>query len=631
MEPQKNRSQGLFRIAVSSETTRESIREERYGRKMMKRREGKALPRLMNVIMSMTIAVALVLTGCGSSGQTGSADNSAEKEKTEKKVEKNVEITISAAGDCTLGRHTGSPYASSLDAYYDQNGASYFLKNVKSIFDEDDMTIVNFEGTLTDSTTPAVKQFTFKGPKEYLNILTDSGVDFMSFANNHMYDYKEQGCQDTIEVFEENDVPYSSLDTVGTYEVKGVKLGMVSVHGEVESEEVEMLENGIEKLKKQGADVIIANIHSGVEKANYPSDKQKNLAYCAVDAGADLVLEHHPHVIQGAEYYKGVYIEYSLGNFCFGGNRNPPDKDTIILQKTFRFKNGKLQRDDEMKIIPCSISSVSGYNNYQPKVLTGQDKERVIRRMNEYSAKLGVSFDSEGNATPKKDEADSKDSDSSSSSSNMSSKDSDSSGSSSSASSKDSDSSSISSNTSSKDSDISGSSSSASSKDSDSSGSSSSTSDKDSKGSSSSSTNSKDSKSSGSSSSTNSKDSKSSGSSSSTSSKGSNSSGSSSSTNSKDSKSSSSSSSTSSKDSDSSGSSSSTSSKDSDISGSSSSTSSKDSKSSSSSNTSSKDSGSSSSNSSKNGKNSRNGSDNSNTKNNNSTNNTSKNNKTTSS
>ena len=367
----------------------------------MKQTTGKKISRWMKACMALTTASALLLTGCGSGSGEESADSVREKEKTPK----TVEITISAAGDCTLGRHTGSPYASSLDAYYDQNGADYFLKNVRPVFEKDDMTIVNFEGTLTESTTPAVKQFTFKGPKEYLNILTDSGVDFMSFANNHMYDYLEKGCQDTIEVFKENDVPYASLDEVGIFKVKGVKLGMVSVHGEVESEEAEMIENGIQKLKKKGVDIIIVSIHSGVERANYPSDKQKNLAYCAVDAGADLVLGHHPHVIQGAEFYKGVYIEYSLGNFCFGGNRNPADKDTIILQKTFRLKNGKLQRDDNMKIIPCSISSVSAYNNYQPKILEEQDKARVIRRMNEYSAKLGVSFDSEGNASPEQEQS----------------------------------------------------------------------------------------------------------------------------------------------------------------------------------------------------------------------------------
>ena len=143
------------------------------------------------------------------------------------------------------------------------------------------------------------------------------------------------------------------------------------------------------------------NIHTGIEKDHYPSSKQKNLAYCAVDAGADLVLLHHPHVIQGVEFYKGVYIAYSLGNFCFGGHRNPSDKDTIIVQKTFHMKDGKLQRDDELQVIPCSISSTPVYNNYQPTVLDGADKERVIRRMNQYSEGLGVSFDDDGYASPK--------------------------------------------------------------------------------------------------------------------------------------------------------------------------------------------------------------------------------------
>ena len=106
-------------------------------------------------------------------------------------------------------------------------------------------------------------------------------------------------------------------------------------------------------------------------------------------------------MIQGVEFYKGVYIAYSLGNFCFGGNRNPGDKDTIIVQKTFHMEDGKLQRDDELQVIPCSISSTPSYNNYQPTVLTGADKERVIRRMNQYSEGLGVSFDEDGYASPK--------------------------------------------------------------------------------------------------------------------------------------------------------------------------------------------------------------------------------------
>lgn len=357
------------------------------------------LGRIRKSAILFSLVLVLIFPGCtyhSGSESADSVDSSLEGEE----LPKEIDITISGAGDCTLGRHTGSPYASSFDAFYDENGAEYFLRNVKPIFDDDDMTIVNFEGTLTDSETPAVKQFTFKGKEEYLNVLTSGGVDFMSFANNHMYDYLEQGCRDTINVFKKNNVPYASLDEVGTYEVKGVTLGMVSVHGDIESEEAEMIENGIQKLKDQDADIIIVNIHTGIEKDYYPSSKQKNLAYCAVDAGADLVLLHHPHVIQGVEFYKGVYIAYSLGNFCFGGNRNPGDKDTIIVQKTFHMKDGKLQRDSELQVIPCSISSAPSYNNYQPAVLTGSDKERVIRRMNQYSKGFGVVFDEEGFAAP---------------------------------------------------------------------------------------------------------------------------------------------------------------------------------------------------------------------------------------
>lgn len=102
--------------------------------------------------------------------------------------------------------------------------------------------------------------------------------------------------------------------------------------------------------------------------------------------GADLVLGHHPHVIQGIEDYKGKKIVYSLGNFCFGGNKNPSDKDTFIFQQTFKFQNGKLIDNKSYKIIPASISSVRERNNYQPTLLKGKDAQRVIDRIKKYSS-----------------------------------------------------------------------------------------------------------------------------------------------------------------------------------------------------------------------------------------------------
>ena len=100
------------------------------------------------------------------------------------------------------------------------------------------------------------------------------------------------------------------------------------------------------------------------------------------------MLGHHPHVLQGIEVYNGKNIVYSLGNFCFGGNSNPADKDTMIFQQTFTVENGELAADNVTNIIPCSVSSESGYNNYQPTPLEGDEAERVRGRIEEYSSGL---------------------------------------------------------------------------------------------------------------------------------------------------------------------------------------------------------------------------------------------------
>ena len=104
------------------------------------------------------------------------------------------------------------------------------------------------------------------------------------------------------------------------------------------------------------------------------------------------MLGHHPHVIQGVEKYKGRYIVYSLVNFCFGGNSTPSDMDTMIFQQTFTVgKNGMLQ-DSQINIIPCSISSDPGWNNYQPTPAQGQEAERIMNKINELCAQFGTSF-----------------------------------------------------------------------------------------------------------------------------------------------------------------------------------------------------------------------------------------------
>ena len=131
-------------------------------------------------------------------------------------------------------------------------------------------------------------------------------------------------------------------------------------------------------------DLVIVEIHWGIEKEEKPEREQIDFAHRAVDLGADLVIGHHPHVLQGVEKYGGKYICYSLGNFCFGGNPNPSDTDTMIFRQTFSFREGMAANTDDYELIPCSITS-SGGNDYRPAPLEGAQKERVEKKITERS------------------------------------------------------------------------------------------------------------------------------------------------------------------------------------------------------------------------------------------------------
>lgn len=321
-------------------------------------------------------------------------------------VTKEVQITISATGDVTLSSDIKQPKEVNFFSVYDKvKDNAYFFKNVKSIFEKDDMTIVNFEGTLSNRGSRVDKQWAFRGKPSYIDILKEGSVEAVAFANNHVKDYGEVSYTDTIETFKKADITYSSYSTVGVYEVKGIKIGMISIQecGVAKKTYEDTLRKAIKAVKKKKPDLLIVSFHWGIEYTFKPNKAQIDLSRIAIDeGGADLVLGHHPHVLQPIEKYKDAYIVYSLGNFCFGGNTNPRDKDTMIYQQTFTFRNDKLVPDDNIRIIPCSVSSVTSKNNYQPTPSKGSEKERIIKRMNDYCKPYGISFDKDGKLTKKK-------------------------------------------------------------------------------------------------------------------------------------------------------------------------------------------------------------------------------------
>ena len=302
-----------------------------------------------------------------------------------------VSLTLSVVGDCTLGTDETFDYDTSLNAYYENYGSAYFLQNVKSIFSQDDLTIANFEGTLTESDAREDKTFAFKGPASFTSILTDGYVEAVNTANNHSHDYGDQSYEDTMTALDAAGIVHFGYDKTAVMDVKGIKVGMVGIYELKDHlEREQQLKDNIAKVRADGAQLIVVIFHWGNETETVPDSNQTTLGRLAIDEGADLVCGHHPHVLQGIETYKGKNIIYSLGNFCFGGNSSPSDMDTMIYQQTFTITSEGVQADNVTNVIPCSISSAAyeGYNNYQPTPAEGDEAARILAKINERSADI---------------------------------------------------------------------------------------------------------------------------------------------------------------------------------------------------------------------------------------------------
>jgi len=299
---------------------------------------------------------------------------------------KEQHYTLSFAGDCTFGStpsnwNNSNHFVKTIGENYD-----YPFDNVRHILENDDFTIINLEGPLTDSTSGASnKRFAFRGPTAYVQIMTGSSVEAVTLANNHAEDYGTAGYESTKKVLEEADITYVEKNKTAMYTTEsGLKIGLYA--GTFDFSE-SSIKNGIAQLRRDGAEIVICAFHWGNEGSYRPNSNQQKFAKVAIDAGADVVYGHHPHVLQKIETYKDKYIFYSLSNFSFGGAALPGDYDTALVQlDVIRDENGKV-RLGELTIIPCSISSNSKQNNFQPTPL-----EEGSERYNQVLSKLDGSF-----------------------------------------------------------------------------------------------------------------------------------------------------------------------------------------------------------------------------------------------
>lgn len=278
-------------------------------------------------------------------------------------------ITISAIGDVTLGQDERFSYEGSFDQYYKLKGFTYFFSGVRNILSEDDLTIANLEGTLTDATDKPDKSsqgnraFFFKGNPNYTSILKDGSIEAVNIANNHSMDFLNKGFADTVATLDHAEIKSFGDEKVAIYEKNGVKIGLLGLNTLGPLEEGVDIEKLMSELKvhiedlKEKTSLVIVNFHWGTEYEYEPTEVQRKLGHFAIEQGADLVLGHHPHVLQTHETYKGKSIVYSLGNFVFGGNSNPWYKNTEIFRQQYSFVNGKLVGISSPMIIPCQFLS----------------------------------------------------------------------------------------------------------------------------------------------------------------------------------------------------------------------------------------------------------------------------------
>ncbi len=294
------------------------------------------------------------------------------------------DAVLSFIGDVTLARYNESNSRERFPAVYAASGSkTYPFDRVKGIFSCDSMTTANFEGTLTGSKKHRNKTFYFRGDPLYAGILPASSIDAVNLANNHSGDYLDAGFEDTVRYLGKAGVesfyyssPLSTAVNGGSGRINVVMLGAVCIGTKIDKDIAGSLISDIRKSKSSD-NVVIVNIHWGVEGHEAPEECQIELAHAMIDAGADLIVGHHPHVLQGIERYNGRYIAYSLGNFCFGGNASVSSPETVIFRAMLGREGGGMTVTG-ISIVPClTTSSGTKSNNYQPKLSFGSEGGEV--------------------------------------------------------------------------------------------------------------------------------------------------------------------------------------------------------------------------------------------------------------
>ena len=348
----------------------------------------------MKRVFALLLA-CLLLTGIGAAYEGDSPGNDDEppgwlniqpkeepaEEERQPEEDMGFDIVISFAGDVMLASLKNETTASNFNAYANRYEPSYFLQNVRDLFQADDFTVVNLENVLTDrQLTEKVKDhdpaYWYRSRTANTEILTSSGVEAVSLANNHTGDYGPEGTRDTIRAVEKAGLLYGNNGKTFYYEKNGFRIAVIC-HGLWNEGQAGEIVRRIHEAEKD-SDFQIVFYHGGKEKVHAPEDWRRRASRRLADEGADLVIGSHPHVLQPRETYEGTDIVYSLGNFCYGGSKYPENR-TIIYQLKLHV-NGEGELESRAgEIVPCYVYTGDAGNNYCPGVIGDEEtRQRVL-------------------------------------------------------------------------------------------------------------------------------------------------------------------------------------------------------------------------------------------------------------
>lgn len=301
-------------------------------------------------------------------------------------------VRITGVGDLMMG--------SWVVSVLERKGAGYPFDSTRTVIERADIAIANLEAPFTrESEAFPDKKYTFKVPPRYAEGVSGSGFDVVNLANNHMLDYGCRGLKTTLETLSAHSIaavgagPHRSAACAPVYlERQGMTIAFFGFSFTFPREfwarparcgtchPGESLMQDLIGEAREKADLVVVSFHWGQEKRTTPKPYQIYFAQRAIDSGADLVLGHHPHVLQGLQWYRGKLIAYSLGNYAFG-SYSETARTSMILEVNLAPEHTLYGR-----VIPISV-----YNqqvDFQPRILRGAERYQVIQQLNDWSAEL---------------------------------------------------------------------------------------------------------------------------------------------------------------------------------------------------------------------------------------------------